>query len=587
MRATAPILTTFAALCIVAAGCTGGGAPNLPYASAPSGSNAVSTTASAGDSFSSARANASKAQLVVPLRFDGKTFTVAHFGSCASVALGDAATYAAPKTGRFKLAGKVTIAPRCVGLAHPSSRLYLAAAEIGTNVSFQALGGPSDWKGSRWTFEPGGAGLVMTARAKYVFYIVALPATSTAYPSPTPYSSPTPYASPTPYTTPTPYSSPTPAPPQKFILLQALSFNGSSFSLVANACFRGNPNFAPPYVAPTSGPLTLSGNVTIAPTCVPSPLPSISPLPTLTIVAVALASVGSDKHAHVAHPPAAHGFHFPLPLSWGVPAVAVASGASISAASWVFTPDSPGLTVTGGASYAFFIAVALPTPPPQPKQYRAVVPLNFDGTNFTVPSITSCSNLPTPTPYTAPTSGPLTLAGTVSIAPTCPPSSSGYGSGGGGGGGGGWVAYTGGYASPSPGPLYIVASEVCSNGSGSGGGGSYAESNHRGGGNGCSWNGSDLSSDHGGGCGCGYHGGGGGGSSNARSHHWGGGHDHGCTIDGFAIAGPVNVTDDPWNFAPLSPPLTLTGGAQYVFYIGEAVGHQSGGGGGWGDSLRL
>lgn len=46
--------------------------------------------------------------------------------------------------------------------------------------------------------------------------------------------------------------------------------------------------------------------------------------------------------------------------------------------------------------------------------------------------------------------------------------------------------------------------------------------------------------------------------------------DDACTIYGYAIAGPVNPDDNPWNFVPLAPPLDLAAGSQYTFYVGIA-----------------
>ncbi len=239
--------------------------------------------------------------------------------------------------------------------------------------------------------------------------------------------------------------------------------------------------------------------------------------------------------------------------------------------------------MTAGASYGFFIAVPLPpapptpAPPPPTQSYREVVPLNFDGTTFTVPAITDCFNLPTPSPYTAPTSGPLTLSGSVSIAPTCAPASSSSSSGDA-------LQRThpadGGYSSPPP--LYIVAT-VCAGSSSSSGGDSVRRirSNDDDGGNNCSSSSSSSGdnvrgarpNDGGNGCwhgGGGWGGGGGGDSATHRARP--SDDDGGGCINGTAIAGPVSVTSNPWVFAPISPALMLTAGLQYSFYVAMPSG---------------
>ncbi|MBV8489751.1 MAG: hypothetical protein JO199_04400, partial [Candidatus Eremiobacteraeota bacterium] len=432
MRATAPVLTIFAALCAVAAGCTGGNTTAaLPDASAPTAGYA-SPALTLGDA-----ASKGHAQVVLPLRYNGAGFEVSHYGSCSKVGLNESAVYTAKANVRFRLAKSVTMTPQCLRTKPETTKLYIAVAPVGsTKASYVA--GPATWREKPWKFAPAPDTVALSAHHRYVFYVVALPATSTAYPSATP--------------------SPTPTPAQNpggnFVLLQPLSFDGTNFTVVPNTCFDGDPQAAPPYVASSSGALTLSGAVTIAPTCVPSPLPSYSPLPQLYIVAVSVNGNYGYSSKHAARRSMHHNFKLPFDRSWGVPAVAVAGGANITDNPWSFAPDYPGLTTTAGASYAFFIAAPIPpmpTPPPPPpsNHFTAVLPLDYDGTNFTVPSISDCSNLPTPAPYTAPTSAPLTLAGSVSITPTCAPNNGGYG------GYGGYARPASGYA--SPGPLYIVA----------------------------------------------------------------------------------------------------------------------------------
>ena len=597
MRATGPVLTIFAAICIAAAGCSGGtGSSSLPFGGSTASNAASGTNALSSDS----RANpcrgkqACKAELVAPLHFNGSTFTIERRGSCKNQGTRAARAYTASTSGQFKLSGNVSLPPVCTGHSSSNTQLFLAVAPLarshkgggnGDNAidvsdglgkaSFVPLGGPADWNGKPWTFAPMGSGISMKAHAKYVFYVVSVVSNS-----------------------PTPYPSATPA--TNYVLLQPLNFDGTNFSVVPNSCFNGDPNSAPPYTAPTSGPLTVNSPVQIAPTCVPSPLPSYSPLPQLYIVAVDLDTYGDNaKHPAAIRRVSKHtGFKMPMD-DWydGIPAVAVAGGVNVTDNPWNFAADIPGLTMTAGTNYGFFIAAPLPPAPPTPpptQSYTEVVPLSFDGTNFTVPTISDCTNLPTAAPYTAPTSGPLTLAGSVTITPTCPPSSSGYGYGG--GGGDNMRPATGSYPTPTPAPLYIVAVASCNNGGYGygGGGGDNAKRPHDGGGDGGNCNGGGYGGgggdnakhrvrphDGGGDGNCnqgGYGGYGGGGGDNAKHPHDGGGDGNGCTIDGFAIAGPVNTTDNPWVFAPITPALMLTGGQQYTFYVGQLSSDQSGGG---------
>jgi hypothetical protein len=150
---------------------------------------------------------------------------------------------------------------------------------------------------------------------------------------------------------------------------------------------------------------------------------------------------------------------------------------------------------------------AAPATPAPPRSFRAIVPLGFDGTTFTVSSMTSCSSFTPPPAYTAPATAALTLTDPVSIAPTCVPSSGGddvarmYRNDDGGGG-----------------PLYIVATVA------------NFESHS---------------------------------IARVRPSDGGGGE----SIDGIAIAGPVLSTDSTWSFTPLSPALTITQGLQYQFYV--------------------
>lgn len=512
MKTVAP----FVALVLLAlfAGCTGGGLSNNVVPAGPNGTGSASQTLSAAQAVTPDRAlpcnrhNGCPAQLVAPLAFDGTTFSVnPHFRACGRSWIGGGRPYTATTTGTFMLASSVTLAAVCGRLAKPNTQVYLAVAQKGgrhghgralavsdggTTTFFTPLGGPVNWTDSPWTFAPIAPGINMTAKSKYVFFLVAVA-----------------------NSTPTPPPSATPTPSGNYVLLQPMSYDGTTFAPVANQCFHGDPHDAPPYVAPTSGPLAIPAAVTVTPTCVPSPLPSFSPLPQLYMVAIQL---GDDDAKRASKREHLRAFKLPMDFHLGVPAVAIAGPANIPDNPWSFAPDAPGLTMTGGASYVFFIAIAVPTPPPvpsTPQPYRAVVPLNFDGTNFTVPTIASCTSIGTPAPYVPTSTGPLTLAAPVTVTPTCAPAAPS--------------------ASATPAPLYVVATLA-------------------------SWHHDDRGGNpgHGHGPPGGSHGG------------------DGCTIFGIAIAGPANVADNPWSFTPLSPALTLVSGVSYAFYVGQPIGDSRG-----------
>jgi len=575
MKLSGPLLTIFAAICIVAAGCSGGNVQTLPSAPTAAAPNAVLNAGSSANALASSgcRRAGCPAHVVAPLAFDGKAFSIAKHLVCKNVGLGTAKGYKAPASGRFMLKGNVILPPTCVPKGTlPTTRLFIAATWAGAahrnaadaidvsdgkgkTAHLTALGGPATWKGSEWTFLPMGLGIGVRAHVKYEFYIVSVPMDATAA--------------------------------GNFVLLQPLSFDGANFSVVANSCFNGDPEDAPPYAAPTSGPLTLAGSVTIAPTCVPSPLPSFSPLPQLFIVAVDLSATGDARRAQAAHRAHTHSNALqPMDDGFGVAAVAIAGGVNITDNPWVFAPDSPGLTMTAGTNYGFFIAAELPPPPPPTQQYQEVVPLGFDGTTFTIPSIANCAQLPAAVPFTASATGPLTLAGNVSLTPTCIPSSSSSSSS----------------SSSATGQLYIVATTPCNATGGYGGGDSRRSHDYGGGCQGGDGGGVYGGDDSSGGCSssssscCSSSSSGSSSSStccqnsssssgdNARRSHDGGGSGsgNGCQINGFAIAGPVNATDNPWSFAPITPALVLTGGQQYSFYIGMSTGEGDGGGSGSG-----
>lgn len=529
MRLTPSFLSVFAALAVAVTGCSGSGtnAPGIPATT--NGPQIQTANAPASMGIDGSRAcryrHSCPAKLIVPLTFDGRGFVVGKYASCRSVSLSDAQRYTTRRTRRLFLRKSVSLAAQCVPTSK-SARLFIAVAEVGRSAHRPAGSIEVDSTGTRsffipignlvntgkkWTFHAAGLGTKLNANAKYVFYVVSAPldAISTG----------------------------------NFVFLQPLSFNGSAFSVVPNSCYEDDQGDAPVYTAPSSGPLTLSGTVTMTPACVPSSLPPNPP--PLYIVAVNVGAGGSSDAMR------------PMDDNLGVNAVPVAGPVNVEDNPWNFAPDSPGLTMTAGDGYAFFIAAALPPPPPPTQSFGEVIPLSFDGSSFTVPSISSCTALPTAAPFTAPTSGPLTLAGSVSIAPTCVPSSSSSSS-----------------SSSGSGQLYIVAAVTCFAGNQSSSGSDSSNS-----GNCCNSSSSNSSSS-----GCGSN------SQNAmRRPHDGGGcstglqgggedvvrmqpRDQGnaCTVFGYAIAGPVNPGDNPWMFAPLAPPLNLTAGSQYTFYVGVA-----------------
>jgi hypothetical protein len=59
----------------------------------------------------------------------------------------------------------------------------------------------------------------------------------------------------------------------------------------------------------------------------------------------------------------------------------------------------------------------------------------------------------------------------------------------------------------------------------------------------------------------------------AIARHSGGA--HGAHWSGVPIAGPANLTDNPWVFAPLSPGLTMTAGQKYSFVVATSWQHPS------------
>ncbi|MBV8333278.1 MAG: hypothetical protein JO192_11115 [Candidatus Eremiobacteraeota bacterium] len=551
MKPTGLLLTIFAAICIAVAGCSGGSTPGIP--STGSGTAAGPATRLGTDSVGACHTKHCLAKLVVPLTFNGHTFSIAHYASCKSVTLEPRHYYTAPATKHFWLKRTITLDASCVPNS-AASRLFIGVAEIGTahrnasqvdvdagttKLPFTPLGRMANVRGTSWQFSPVGFGIKLNAHAKYAFFVISSPVAAL------------------------PVSA-----SGNYLLLQPLSYDGSTFSVVPNTCFDGDPEDAPPYAAPTSGPLTLSGTVSITPTCVPSPLPSNVPLPQLFIVAVDVSQDGwwggGDAHQVVRRTGMVVR---PSDFWFGEPSVAIAGPVNVTDNPWAFAPVTPGLTMTSGASYAFFIAAALPPAPPPTQSFREVVPLTFDGTTFTIPTIASCASPPPALPYAAPTTAPLTLTSAVSETPTCVPTSSSSSSSSSGSGQLYIVAVPGGCSSSSS--SSNSGNGCCSSTGGNGGDGQGGSSSNCG----SSGSGGDTSMRaHDGWNSC--NGNGGGDAKHQRD--WGDG--GACTIDGYAIAGPAAVSANPWSFAPLSPALTLNGGQNYTFYIG--VGNNEGDGGG-------
>jgi hypothetical protein len=52
-------------------------------------------------------------------------------------------------------------------------------------------------------------------------------------------------------------------------------------------------------------------------------------------------------------------------------------------------------------------------------------------------------------------------------------------------------------------------------------------------------------------------------------------HSPGAHWNGVPVAGPANLTDNPWIFTPMSPGLTMVGGDNYDFVIATSWQHPS------------
>ena len=117
-----------------------------------------------------------------------------------------------------------------------------------------------------------------------------------------------------------------------------LAFDGTNFTEIAHAhCGHRGLGGMTPYTAPTSGPLSLGGSLSLAPLCIPASPPSAPPQ--VYVFAIQL-------HAH--HGRHGGGAHFD--------GVMIAGPANLTDNPWVFAPASPGLTMVAGAKYDFVIA---------------------------------------------------------------------------------------------------------------------------------------------------------------------------------------------------------------------------------------
>jgi hypothetical protein len=197
-------------------------------------------------------------------------------------------------------------------------------------------------------------------------------------------------------------------------LIAPLNFDGTTFTIATfRSCDHVRESKAPEYTAPSSGPLTLSGNVSLPPTCVPATLPSSQ-----------LFIVGEQTHRH-------GGGGGNLSPNGKMSFTTIAGPVNWTDNPWSFAAVSPGLALQANANYIFFVESvpisATPSPQPSPteppnNEFHAIVPLSFDGTNFTVATVTSCDDFGSAPAYTATASGPLQLQSDVLVTPTCAPS---------------------------------------------------------------------------------------------------------------------------------------------------------------------
>jgi len=339
-RAMNTLSATLAAALVatVAAGCSSGSSAARSAFVPNAAASAAGAVVLSGDGTSRCKKTGGcRAKLVLPLSFDGKRVTVGKVGSCRNVSLDSAKSFIAPKTHHFTLKAGVTLQPSCARFYGDNASLFIAVARVGTHSAratpLTPLAGPVNPNARPWTFAPVSTGVAMTAKSRFAFFVVAVPADETA---PTP---------------------PPDAPSGTFKLLAPMSYDGTSFAQTGTC--SNNVQDAPAYTAPSDGALQLSANVSAAPTCAPDGGDDAGRQ--LYLVAVQTESSGSQDGARTRRPREDGG---------GIPAIAIAGPVNAADSAWSFAPDAPGLTMQAGMSYAFFIAEMRPAAPatPEPPQ---------------------------------------------------------------------------------------------------------------------------------------------------------------------------------------------------------------------------
>lgn len=209
------------------------------------------------------------------------------------------------------------------------------------------------------------------------------------------------------------------------ILVEALAFDGTTFSPVKSDCGHVGLEDAPVYTSSSSGTLS-AGTTTLSPVCVPHWRDR------------------SDQGHHWGwwHGNHSHGLYI---VAYNVGSndddnrTIVAGPADVRASSWVFAPSAPGLTTRAGSSYVFFVAwtvgaaapTATPSPTPTPistpppATFRLVAPVRWKNDAFSNVRVADCSNVTTSSApsYVASSSGAFAVTGSVTLAPTCTPGS--------------------------------------------------------------------------------------------------------------------------------------------------------------------
>jgi hypothetical protein len=128
-------------------------------------------------------------------------------------------------------------------------------------------------------------------------------------------------------------------------VFDALNFDGTTFTVDAHhSCGHRGLGGIAPFVAPTSGPLTLPPSPSIAPACISH----VAATTQLYIFAIPL-----KKHGAAGGGPHWNG-------------VEVAGPVNAGDNPWVFAPLAPGLTMIGGGRYDFVVATAFQHPTPAP-----------------------------------------------------------------------------------------------------------------------------------------------------------------------------------------------------------------------------